>query len=68
MGDELRHIDQRLDKIERGVDALRGEVQDALLLQARHDEQIRTMQKTGGGAIGVLVLLIGGWLKQRLGL
>lgn len=68
MTTEGREIIARVEKLDAKFDVLRSEVQDALVLQARHDEQIRTMQKTGGGAIGVLVLLVGGWLKQRLGI
>ena len=64
---QFHHLTARLDELKAGQDALRAEVQAALVQQARHDEQIKLLQRGTGTSIGVLVMLIGAWAKSRLG-
>lgn len=58
---QYQTIIARLDKLDEKLDA-------ALLLQARHDEQIKTIQKAGGGMATVVLGLALGWLKQLAGI
>lgn len=65
---DLGEIKARLDAVHSTVAQIDVKLDAALTQQATHNEQIKVIQKTGGGAIGVFLLVLGGWLKQKLGL
>ena len=66
--ERLARVDERTAAMKTTLDDIVTEMRDWREMQARHDEQIKTLQRGGGGALAVMLTLAGAWLKQKAGL
>lgn len=75
--DQLGALDQRLARehaenreVLKGqdakLDALVAKIDQVKEVGWRHDEQIKTLQKGGGGALSIIITIIGGIVLDRL--
>lgn len=58
---EFTECKNRVDEIERALDVLQRETD-------RHAARLRMIASLGGATVGVVVMLVGAWLKALLGL
>ena len=58
---EFSECKKDVDEIERALDALQREVD-------QHEARLRIIASLGGATMGVVVMLLGAWLKALLGL
>lgn len=67
------HVENReaLKEIKQTVESLDGKVDQVVSVGVRHDEQIKTIQRGGGGVIGLISTVVGAllveWLRRTTG-
>ncbi len=58
---EINRCNARVEEVERAIRALERQ-------SARHEARLKMIASLGGGAMGLLIMLGGAWLKMLLGL
>jgi hypothetical protein len=63
---KLARVDERTAAMQTTLNDLVGELRAYAATQTRHDEQIRTMQRAGGGLIAFVTAVLTALVKDRL--